>query len=405
MSSEKINYLVFQDLKTTHVRRVKVMVLAVGFFLLFLGLAYAAFFLARADWLIASAELALSAVGIYSLWLLRANKLRFATLVLVFTLFMLFALMALFMDVPSPAVPRSVHHGFIPLALASYLMLTDERALIRHGLPLACLSAAAWFSSTNFGFVSPYVVPEDVRVHGIWVNNLAAYGILYLLVHIFIGDINRMESFFHNANNRFVTMVGRMFPEAIAERLLSTGETFAERHAACSILFADIVGFTAISERLTPDALVSMLADIFSRFDQCVERFGLTKIKTMGDAYMVAAGLPKQDPQHATQLLKFASEILILVEPFDGVRLRIGIASGEVVAGVIGQSRQVFDVWGDVVNTASRMESQGLPGRIQVSESTYQLTQHQFNFEKRADLTLKGKPGKHDAYLLGEKAL
>lgn len=192
----------------------------------------------------------------------------------------------------------------------------------------------------------------------------------------------------------------RLFPKIIAERLLAKGETFAERHADCSILFADIVGFTTLSERISPVALVEMLTEIFARFDAVVEQKGLTKIKTIGDAYMVASGVPEARPDHAQVLVEFGQEMLALIRDIEGIDLRIGIASGELVAGVIGQSRQLFDVWGDVVNTASRLETGGVPGRIQVSESTYQLTRDWFAYEKRAQVSLKGKDGLHDVYLL-----
>ncbi|MEO5672448.1 MAG: adenylate/guanylate cyclase domain-containing protein, partial [Ramlibacter sp.] len=245
-----------------------------------------------------------------------------------------------------------------------------------------------------------HALPDDIRGVGTWINNILAMSVLYLLVHVFVGDINKMESYLHRANNRFVDLVGGMFPRMIAERLLGTGESFAERHANCSVLFADIVGFTGLSERLRPELLVKMLSEIFARFDHCVEQRGLTKIKTIGDAYMVAAGVPEPNPDHARMLVELAREMLAAVHDVDGIDLRVGIASGELVAGVIGKSRQIYDVWGDVVNMASRMESHGLPGRIQVSESCHALVKPFFDFEERTGVTIKGKGGSHNIYLL-----
>jgi adenylate cyclase len=149
---------------------------------------------------------------------------------------------------------------------------------------------------------------------------------------------------------------------------------------------------------------VEMLTEIFARFDRVVEQKGLTKIKTIGDAYMVASGVPEARVDHAKVLVEFGQEMFKLIRDIEGIDLRIGIASGELVAGVIGQSRQLFDVWGDVVNTASRMESHGVPGRIQVSESTYQLTRGSFTYERREQITIKGKDGKHNVYLLEDHA-
>ena len=148
------------------------------------------------------------------------------------------------------------------------------------------------------------------------------------------------------------------------------------------------------------NTFVKLLSEIFARFDQGVEQYGLTKIKTIGDAYMVAAGVPDADSQHARKLVEFGQKMLEIVQSLDGVDLRIGISSGAVVAGVIGHSRQVYDVWGDVVNMASRMESHGLSGHIQVSQDTFDLTRHLFDFEERSDVVIKGKAGVHKAYLL-----
>ncbi len=403
MQNEPLNYLVLQDLRATHVRRVRIMVLAISAFMIVFGGGMAVLFFVLNDWLVASFECALVAIGVAAVALARREQLRWASLMLMGSLLAIFTVWALFLDIPSPQVPRAVQHAFIPFAVAAYLMLEHEGKWLRHGVPLAGLAAAVFFSSSNFGIPNPYALPDSVRSVGNWVINTAAFGMLYVLLHIFMGDINRMESYLHNTNNRFVGMVSRMFPQAIAERLLSTGNTFAERHDNCSILFADIVGFTSVTERMAPEDMVNMLADIFLHFDQCVQRHGLTKIKTIGDAYMVAAGVPDRRQDHARALVHAAQEMMALVRDVKGIELRIGIASGELVAGVIGQSRQVYDVWGDVVNMASRMESLGVPGRIQVSETTYQLTRDWFKFDPCRDISIKGKDGTHRVYLLAEQ--
>ena len=165
------------------------------------------------------------------------------------------------------------------------------------------------------------------------------------------------------------------------------------------------MGFTSLSERISPVALVEMLTEVFDRFDRAVGSRGLTKIKTIGDAYMVASGVPDAREDHAKVLVELGREMFALVRDIDGIKLRIGISSGELVAGVIGQSRQLFDVWGDVVNTASRMQSDGVAGRIQVSESTYELTRNFFDYERREQVTIKGKDGKHNVYVLVDTAL
>jgi adenylate cyclase len=398
--SVSADYMVLRDLGATYARRVRIMVLAASALMILLGFGWAVFFALRGDWTIVAADCLLVLSGVVAIRLTARNRQRAAMVLLSVVLFVLVVGMACFLDVPSVQVPRSIHQFLIPLAVATYLMLKDERAWVRHGLPLVCLAAAVFFGSSNFGFATAYALPESTRGPGTWVNNFSAMAALYLLVYIFVGDINRMESYLHGANNRFVGLVGGMFPRAIAERLLGTGETFAERHANCSILFADIVGFTSITERMRPELLVKMLSEIFVRFDHCVEQRGLTKIKTIGDAYMVAAGVPEANPEHARVLVELAQQMLAEARGFEGIDLRIGIASGELVAGVIGKSRQIYDVWGDVVNMASRMESHGLPGRIQVSESSFVLVRPYFEFEQRASVAIKGKDGSHNVYML-----
>ncbi len=395
-------YMVLRDAHTTHTRRVRIMLLTFSAVLVVFGSAYAVFFALRADWFVTTGECVLVGVGLAVAWMTSRKRIRAATVVINLSLFAVFVTMALFMDVPSASVPRSVHYFLVPLAIAAFLMLKGENTWLHQGIPVLCLGTAAFFASTDFAFSTSYAVPDDVRRGGIWANNGIAMGSLYLLVYVFAGDINRMENYLNRAHNRFVGLVGGMFPRTIAERLLSQGEAFAERHANCSILFADIVGFTGMAERMAPEKLVALLSRVFEHFDQCVERRGLTKIKTIGDAYMVASGVPEATPDHARVLVELARDMLLAVRAFEGLQLRIGIASGELVAGVIGQSRQLYDVWGDVVNVAARMESHGLPGRIQVSQSSYELVADQFEFDLRPGITIKGKDGTHDVYVLRE---
>ncbi len=400
MRNDALTYLAVQNLAATHRRRVGVMLLVASLFLIVFGGAWAVFFGLRGQWVVVAWEFVVAALGAVSLALILRGRLGVARVLLVFTLLSLLLLSAIFLDLPSPGIPRSAHQGFIPLAVASYLIFKGESVWLQHAVPILCLCAVVFFGSSDFVIATPYAIPDEIRKFGGWVNSIAAFGILCLLFHIFIGDINRMEKVLHDTNNRLVEMVSRMFPQSIAERLLATGESFAERYSHSSILFADIVGFTSLSERISPVALVAMLTDIFARFDRVVEQKGLTKIKTIGDAYMVAAGVPLPREDHARVLVEFGQEMFDLVRDIEGIELRVGIASGELVAGVIGQSRQLFDVWGDVVNTASRLQSDGVPGRIQVSESTFNLTRDRFTYELREQVTIKGKDGKHNVYLL-----
>jgi adenylate cyclase len=187
-----------------------------------------------------------------------------------------------------------------------------------------------------------------------------------------------------------------ILPGSVAERLKNDPGVIAESYAETTVMFADIVGFTELASKMSPTRVVTFLNDVFSVFDNLADKHGLEKIKTIGDAYMVAGGVPNKRPDHAEAMGRMALDMLSEVSnvwtPEGGdLRLRIGIHTGPAVAGVIGRKRFIYDLWGDTVNIASRMESQGLPDRIQVSEATYQKLRKDFMLEKRGMLHIKGK--------------
>jgi class 3 adenylate cyclase len=195
-----------------------------------------------------------------------------------------------------------------------------------------------------------------------------------------------------------------VLPGAIADRLKAGENLIVDRFDAVSVLFADIVGFTALSSRTSPEKLVTMLNELFSAFDRLAAKHGLEKIKTIGDAYMVVAGIPQPIADHAIALSHMAldmNEAIIEYAKRTGsdISIRIGIHSGSVVAGVIGEKKFIYDLWGDTVNTASRMESTGVPARIHVSEATYMLIREEFELEQRIPIEVKGK-GLMTTYLL-----
>lgn len=399
-TKEAMPFMALQDPPAIHARRARLMLLIGSWGLIVAGLIWGVYFASQATWSVVGMDVGLFSVGIISLRMIHAGRLVQSTLLMNATLFLVLVFMALFLDLPNGVAPRTVQFYLIPLAVATYLLLKGKRPLLRHGPPALCLLSVVILSSSTFGVVTSMAIPDSIRTTGGWFNSGLAMAILYALLVVFFGDIDRMETQLQRVNNRFVELISGMFPKSIAERLLSTGRAFAQRHSNCSILFADIVGFTPLAAKMPPEELVKLLSEIFARFDQGVEQYGLTKIKTIGDAYMVAAGVPDSDSQHARKLIEFGQKMLEIVQSLDGVDLRIGISSGEVVAGVIGHSRQVYDVWGDVVNMASRMESHGLTGQIQVSQDTFNLTRHWFDFEERSEVVIKGKAGVHKAYLL-----
>jgi adenylate cyclase len=200
-----------------------------------------------------------------------------------------------------------------------------------------------------------------------------------------------------------------VLPSPIAERLKAATETIADHFDAASMLFADVVDFTPLAQRLAPAEMVGILDQLFSQFDALVERHGLEKIKTIGDCYMAAAGVPNPRPDHARRAALLALEMREVlaasaVAGQPGVELRIGINSGPVVAGVIGTKRFLYDLWGDAVNTASRMESQGTPGEIQITRATYELLKDEFVCRRRGTILVKGKGRMETWYLVGPRS-
>lgn len=195
-----------------------------------------------------------------------------------------------------------------------------------------------------------------------------------------------------------------ILPQTIAEKLKHQPSFLAERFEQATILFADITDFTGLASEIFPTELVSLLNEIFSTFDRLVERYGLEKIKTIGDAYMVAGGIPTPRSDHADAIAQMALDMQQAIYQFkradnQTLNIRIGINTGPVVAGVIGLKKFTYDLWGDAVNIASRMESHGLEGEIQVSETTYQLLKEKYMLKKRGRIQIKGK-GEMMTYLL-----
>ncbi len=198
-----------------------------------------------------------------------------------------------------------------------------------------------------------------------------------------------------------------ILPASIAKRLKQKISTVADDFSKVSVLFADIVGFTEMSGRMSPPALVNLLNNIFSLFDKLVEQHGLEKIKTIGDAYMVVAGLPTPCQDHITQIADLALEMQQAIAQFNvehqnHLKIRIGIHTGPVIAGVIGIKKFAYDLWGDTVNTASRMESHGIPERIQVSSDIYEALKEKYILVKRGTIQIKGK-GEMTTYWLKSK--
>jgi guanylate cyclase len=232
-----------------------------------------------------------------------------------------------------------------------------------------------------------------------FVNNvLGVTGTSYFLLNYFVGERDRSAAVIAAERERSERLLLNVLPARIAERLKSGESVIADGSPQVGVLFADIAGFTPLTSSMTPDDIVLLLNEVFSAFDHLAAEHGLEKIKTIGDAYMVASLLePRAD--HGHHLAEMALAMQREIRGRHPLQLRIGIDIGPVVAGVIGRTKFSYDLWGDTVNTASRMESHGIPGAIQVTERAYVHLASAFEFEERGLIEVKGK-GRMRTYLL-----
>jgi guanylate cyclase len=239
--------------------------------------------------------------------------------------------------------------------------------------------------------LQPHLVPAHLPgsfVTWFFVFNVGSViAIAFGLLHYFV----RRRNFFQE---RSELLLLNILPKEISEALKSEPHSIAAHYDHASILFADIVEFTPMAATMMPLSLVDLLNDVFECFDDLVDKYGLEKIKTIGDCYMVAAGVPRPRPDHAQALVNFALDMQdeIARRTFGGRRLafRVGINSGPVVAGVIGRRKFIYDLWGETVNIASRMESHGRTGAIQITRSTFDLISGEFDCEARGTIEVKG---------------
>jgi adenylate cyclase len=247
-------------------------------------------------------------------------------------------------------------------------------------------------------------IPGPVIVSFFVLNLLGVTGTCYFLLHYFVRERDRAFEMVAAERERSERLLLNVLPEPIAERLKSGESVIADGASEVGVLFADIAGFTPLSETMSPEDVVRLLDDVFTAFDDLASRSGLEKIKTIGDAYMVASGLLEPNDRHAEDLAEMALAMNEEVRQHRPLELRIGLDIGPVVAGVIGRRKFIYDLWGDTVNTASRMESHGLPGAIQVTERAYLRLAPAFEFEDRGVVDVKGKGPMRTYLLLGRRA-
>ncbi len=224
---------------------------------------------------------------------------------------------------------------------------------------------------------------------------------VFLTVYYFVGQKDVAMTRLAAEQDRSESLLRNVLPREIAAQLKDGNRTIARHYAGASLLFADIVGFTSLTMSLQPDELIESLNEVFLVFDDLAERYGCEKIRTIGDNYMVASGIPTPRADHAKALAAMALEMREYSKSSESISFRIGMDSGPVVAGVIGRSRFQYDVWGDAVNTASRMESHGLPDQIQLTRATYELIKDEFACSPRGSIEIKGKAPMETWFLEG----
>jgi adenylate cyclase len=243
------------------------------------------------------------------------------------------------------------------------------------------------------GILQPWISFENnltvTQRNIFFIINLTGVGsLIFIMVFYFVQKKNYFQE-------RSEALLLNILPKEIADILRKETITIADHFDNASILFADLVDFTPMSESMSPTSIVELLNEVFSEFDSLADKYDLEKIKTIGDCYMVASGVPRPRPDHAIALVNMAVDMrdYVNANTFMGRRIqfRFGINSGPVVAGVIGRKKFIYDLWGDSVNVASRMESQGRNGLIQVTQETFELIKEDFTCEFHGDVEVKGK--------------
>jgi adenylate cyclase len=262
------------------------------------------------------------------------------------------------------------------------------------------------------GLIQPLVgsanqLPQGVVIVFFVLNIGAVSSIVFVLLHYFVGQKELAYRLLRIEQDRSESLLLNVLPREIADRLKSGERVIADHHPSVSIMFADLVGFTPLTNLLSPTAMVELLNAIYSRFDSLIEKYGVEKIRTIGDNYMIASGLPRPRADHAQAIARLALEMnayIASLAPVEGRRLffRFGINSGPVIAGVIGHKKFAYDVWGDTANTASRMESQGVPGKIQITQATYELIKADFICEPHGPVDVKGIGPMQTWFLVGD---
>lgn len=300
-----------------------------------------------------------------------------------------------------------IHMAFVPLATILLFSRREKKQFLRYmgGFIICFLIVILWNAFHGPIFTVPAATFRTfntiIALDGLFIS-------LYFAYFFFTENI-QYKHLLANEREKSDHLLLSIFPETIAAQLKDSNQSVADSFDNVTILFADIVGFTQYASKMEPNELVAMLDEIFSEFDTLVDKYGIEKIKTIGDAYMAVGGLPVPDDQHCQKVACMALEINEIIktkyaEKYD-LKLRIGIHTGKAVAGVIGNKKFSYDLWGDAVNVASRFEASGHPEKIHITEDVKNILADNYIFEDCGEVMIKGKGMMKSYFLTGKKEL
>lgn len=300
--------------------------------------------------------------------------------------------------------------------LQFYYLVSASLAVLTLGVEHIVMASVVAAGGAGLTIATQFLVPGDTHIQPRWaveagfvVTTISAAVLIFATVFYAMREVSRAEGAMEVEYKRSEALLANILPGSVAERLKDPAHgTIADRYDDASILFADIAGFTERASQIAAADLVRFLDRLYTTFDRLVDKHGLEKIKTTGDSYMVVSGVPEPRPDHVEALSRLALDMSRAVADLrdpNGARvpLRIGMAAGPVVAGVVGARRFFYDVWGDAVNVASRMESTDPEGRIQVPEDVYRRLKDRFVLEERGEVDVKGKGIMRTWYLVGQQ--
>ena len=378
-------------------RRIATFVRILSFFMIAAALQWMVLTIIEHIYVLTFATIGTVGLGIGALRLVRLKKILSAKIII------LIAGVSYFLTATIFAAGYGInngtaHFGFITLGLVSYFLFYEYR-IYREVIAMVMF---ALFFLFHYGYAPFYPLVDLPPDKEAMVNMLSVVMnllIMFFVTRQFVIEITKSEEALVSAADKLEGLIGSMLPTQIVERMRIEGRTFADEFTECSVLFADIEGFTSWTEKLPPNEVVNQLNSIFSQFDDEISKVGLTKIKTNGDSYMVASGIPEFRKDHALVLVNVGLTLQRIAHDHSHFRFRIGINSGAAVAGIIGKKIFMYDLWGDTVNTASRMESSGEAGKVNISESTYALVKDKFTCTHRGKIQVKNK-GEIDMYFV-----